>query len=445
MAQYTTKFSYCTTLVTGLFLAMTFVGKLSAQDWPQWRGENRDGVLTAESLVEKLDTLRAAWEQPIGSGYCGPTVANGFVYVTDLVSEPKSSERVLCFHEATGELAWTHQYPVTYKVGYPAGPRASVSIDEGRAYSMGTMGNVFCFDAKSGEIKWSRDLDKDYQISESKRMPIWGLSASPLVYQDVVIFHIGGKDACVVALNKLTGDEVWKSLDDRAQYSAPILVQQNEKDVVVVWTGDSVAGINPTDGNVFWRYEFKPRNMPIGIATPIVKDNHIFVTSFYDGSLMLKMSDEKMSIEKVWSAIGENERVTQGLHSIISTPIWIDEFIYGVDSYGELRCLEAKTGKRVWESLDAVPKARWSTIHFVKHNDNVWMFNERGELVLAKLSPEGFEEISRKKIIEPTKAQLNKRGGVCWSHPAFANGSIFVRNDNVIKSISLLKNPKHIE
>ena len=88
-------------------------------------------------------------------------------------------------------------------------------------------------------------------------------------------------------------------------------------------------------------------------------------------------------------------------------------------------------------TLDAVPKARWSTIHFVKNGDKVWMFNERGELVLGKLSPTGFEEISRAKIIEPTKPQLNRRGGVCWSHPAFANGSIFVRNDRVLKRISL--------
>ena len=118
----------------------------------------------------------------------------------------------------------------------------------------------------------------------------------------------------------------------------------------------------------------------------------------------------------------------------------MEDHIYGVDSYGELRCLEAKTGERVWESLEAVPKARWSTIHFVRNgsdSDQVWMFNERGEILLAKLSPSGFEELSRHKILEPTLGQLRQRKGVCWSHPAFAGQSIVVRNDKEMKSWKL--------
>ena len=228
-------------------------------------------------------------------------------------------------------------------------------------------------------------------------------------------------------------------LDDRAQYSSPILHKQNGKDVLICWTGDSVAGIDPADGNVFWRHGFRPSRMPIGIATPIIKDDHIFVTSFYDGSLMLKMKKGEMAVEKVWSAKGENERATEALHSIISTPIWIDDHIYGVDSYGEFRCLEAKTGKRIWESQKAVPKSRWSTIHFVRNGEDVWMFNERGELILGQLSPKEYKEVSRAKLIEPTRKQLRQRGGVCWSHPAFAERCVFLRNDEKIICVNLAK------
>jgi hypothetical protein len=125
------------------------------------------------------------------------------------------------------------------------------------------------------------------------------------------------------------------------------------------------------------------------------------------------------------------------LHSVISSAILDGDYLYGVDSYGELRCLDANTGERIWESLKAVPKARWSTIHMVRNGDRVFMFNERGELLIARLSPQGFDEISRAKLIDPTPEQLDRHGGVCWSHPAFANKCVFARNDKEIVCANL--------
>ena len=123
---------------------------------------------------------------------------------------------------------------------------------------------------------------------------------------------------------------------------------------------------------------------------------------------------------------------------MISTPVLDGDFIYGVDSYGQMRCLEAATGKRVWEDLTAVPKARWSTIHFVRNGPRYWLFNERGELIIGKLSPQGFTEISRTKLIEPTTDQLRRRGGVCWAHPAFAYRHVFARSDKQLVCASLI-------
>ncbi len=410
----------------------------NGQDWPQWRGVNRDGVIeNAISPLEDGPTLD--WTSKVSGGYSGPTVVGKKVYVMDRLVEPTQVERVHCFDLSSGENIWTHEYDAEYQgIGYPAGPRASVTIFNGRAYSIGSMGHAFCLDAETGKVIWSVNFNELYGIVANKRMPIWGISASPLIVGTNVIFHVGGSDgACVVAIDVESGKEVWRALEDRAQYSAPALMEHQGKKSIVCWTGDSVAALAPESGEVLWRYEFKPRNMPIGVATPVIKNGHIFVTSFYDGSLMLKVSDDGKSVSKVWSAVGPNEKKTRSLQSIISTPIWLDQHIYGVDSYGQLRCLEAKTGKRVWENLNAVPRARWSTIHFVRNGSNgntIWMFNERGEILLGKLSPTGFEELSRHKIIDPTRGQLRQRGGVCWSHPAFVGEKIIVRSDKELKS-----------
>lgn len=416
--------------------AILFGSPARGEDWPQWRGINRDGVWHETGIVQKFAApqLKPTWRVEIGSGYCGPTIAAGRVYVMDRIQTPTSTERVHCFDEKTGDKVWSYSYECPYgRIGYSAGPRASVSIDNGKAYALGSTGKLHAFDAASGKVLWEKDLDKQFQI----QMPIWGISASPLVFENLVILHIGGEGACIVALNKDSGEEAWRALNDRAQYSAPIIVQQAGEAVAICWTGDSVAGLAARTGKVLWRYEWKPRNMPIGVATPVVEKDQVFFTSFYDGSLMLRLLPDKTEAEKVWQIIGRNEQNTLALHSIIATPVFENGFLYGTDSYGELRGLDAKTGDRLWENLTAVPKARWSTIHFVKNGDRYFMFNERGELLIGKLSPQGFEEISRAKLLEPTLDQLRQREGVCWSHPGFANKHIFARNDKELVCASL--------
>ena len=425
------------------FGALLVVGAVAvtalADDWPQWRGPNRDGVWNETGIVERFDSpqIKIRWRAPVASGYSGPTVADGRVYVTDRVVKPQQIERVHCFDWETGAQIWSHSYPCAYRdVSYPAGPRASVTLDEGRAYSLGTMGHFFCFDAADGTVLWSKDLNADYQI----RMPIWGIASSPLVEEDLVVVQIGGENgACLVAFDKKSGIERWKALEDRASYSAPIVIEQAGRRVLVCWTGDRVVGLNPETGDLYWEHPFTPSRMVLYIASPVLEGDRVFVTAFYDGSLMLRLASDRLAVERVWRRHGEDEKNTDSLHSIISTPYLEGDYIYGVDSYGELRCLEADTGDRLWEDLSATPKARWSTIHFVKNGDKVWMFNERGELIISRLSPEGFHEISRAKLIEPTLDQLRQRGGVCWSHPAFAYKHVFARNDNELVCASLAK------
>ncbi|MBX3415370.1 MAG: PQQ-like beta-propeller repeat protein [Pirellulales bacterium] len=414
----------------------------SADEWPQWRGPQRDGVWREDGVVEKFDVERLPlkWSVPISSGYSGPTVADGRVYVTDRVLEPAQIERVHCFDWKSGQEIWLHSYDCDYSnVGYQAGPRASVIVDDGRAYSLGTMGHLFCFDAATGKILWQHDCHAEYRIE----MPIWGISASPIVVDDLVIAQIGGAEgACIVAWDKQTGEERWKALEDRASYSAPILIEQAGKQVLVCWTGDHVAGLDPKTGSVYWQHPFMPTRMVIAITTPVVDGDKLFVSSFYDGSLMLLLLPDKPAVEQIWRRLGPDENHTESLHSIISTPYLKGDYVYGVDSYGELRCLEAATGDRVWENLTATPKNRWSTIHMVENDGRIWMFNERGELIISRLTPEGFDEISRTKLLDPTTDQLARRDGVCWAHPAYAYRHVFARNDKELVCASLESKPK---
>ena len=353
------------------------------------------------------------------------------------MTEPAQTERVLCFDQTTGKKLWQHEYACPYKIGYPAGPRASVSIDSGRAYSLGAMGHLFCFKADKGTVIWQKDLQTEYKIP----MPIWGIAASPLIDGDLLIVQVGGEPgACLVAFDKATGQEKWRALEDQASYAAPVIVEQAGKRVLVCLTGDNVVGLDPATGKLYWEYPFPPTKMVISIATPVVDHNWLFVTSFYDGSLMLRLASDKLAVEKVWKRQGSDEKHTDGLHSIISTPLILGDYVYGVDSYGELRCLRADDGERIWESLDATPRVRWGTIHMVRNGDRIWMLNERGDLIICRLSPKGYQEISRAHLLEPTQEQLRqRRGGVCWSHPAYADKHIFARNDRELVCASLAR------
>lgn len=434
---------YTRAVATVVGLAIVYHAPARADDWPQWRGPNRDGVWRESGIVDTFDKpeLEPVWRVAIGSGYSGPTVANGRVYVTDRVTKPKQIERVHCFDAKSGDAVWSYSYDCPYRnVSYEAGPRAAVTIDEGRAYALGTMGHFHCFDAATGKVIWQKDLNEAYKI----RMPVWGIAAAPLIEDDLVITQIGGEDdACLVAFDKITGKERWRALSDKASYSAPRVIEQAGKRVLVCYTGDNVVGLNPRTGEVYWRQPFPPKRMVIGIADPVPYKDMLFVTNFFDGSMLLKLGrdGDKPVAKKLWHRVGPSEKDTDALQSIISTPYIKDDHVYGVDSYGELRCLDLYTGDRVWESQKAVPRARWSTIHFIEHGDDVWMFNERGELIISRLSPKGFKEISRAKLIEPTTAQLPRRGGVCWSHPAFANRHVFARNDEEMVCVDLSAAP----
>ena len=223
-------------ILCALLIGLSTSAAALAEDWPQWRGARRDGVWRETGIMQRFESeqIEACWRQPIGSGYSGPTVAKGRVYVTDRLNEPEQIERIHCFDSKSGVKLWSHAYPCEYSISYEAGPRAAVTVEDNRAYSLGAMGHLHCLDAGSGVEFWKKDLNAIYRIVADQRMPIWGIAAAPLLYEDLVILLVGGKDnASIVALDKKTGEEEWRALRDRAQYSSPIIVQQAGLPVLV--------------------------------------------------------------------------------------------------------------------------------------------------------------------------------------------------------------------
>ena len=424
-----------------ILVLLAAVPPAAAEDWPQWRGAERDGVWRESEIVERFegDEIAIRWRAPVSNGYSGPTVAEGRVFLTDRVHEPESQERLLAFDFDDGSLLWSRSWPADYsRISYRNGPRASVTVADGRAFALGAVGHLICCDAATGEVLWFRDMANDFAV----RVPTWGIAAAPLVDGDLLIVQVGGApEACIIALDKVTGEVRWTALEDEAAYSAPIVIDQAGRRVLVCWTGARIAGLDPATGELLWDYPFVPRRWIDQVITPAVREDHLFVSTFSDGSLMLRLLADRPGVEKVWRRMGASERQTDGLHIQMGNPVFFDGCVFGIDSYGQLRCLDAATGERIWEDTTVTSQMRWGSAHMVTHGEHAWIFNDTGELIIARLSREGYEEISRARLIAPTHGQLDRGDGVTWAHPAFAHRHVLVRNDRELVSATLAAPP----
>ena len=337
-----------------LLCLIPVLGSAVADEWPQWRGPTRDGVWPETGIVEQFAARdsRSAGARRSAAATAARRSPSGRVYVTDRQTEPEQVERVHCLDWQTGRRLWTYTYACPYEsVGYTAGPRAAVSIDDGRAYALGTMGHLHCLDAATGTLLWKKEPGSGLQ---GPRADLGHCRRAAGRWRLVIVQTRRRDGACLVALDKRTGAEKWRALDDPASYSAPIIIQQAGRRVLVCWTGANVAGLDPASGEVYWKYPFPPTRMVINVPTPVVDGDRLFLTAFYDGSLMLELRQDELRVEKLWRRHGASERQTDALHAMISTPYLEGDYVYGVDSYGELRCLDARTGDRIWEDLTAV-------------------------------------------------------------------------------------------
>jgi outer membrane protein assembly factor BamB len=428
-------------------------------DWPQWLGPKRDGVWRETGILKKFPTggPKRLWRTPIGAGYAGPAVAGGKVYVTDRIlaegaRNPKNSfsrdavagnERVLCLDEKSGEILWKHEYDCPYQVSYASGPRTTPVVAGGKVYTLGTMGDLLCLDAERGKVLWSKNFPRDFKAP----VPLWGFSSSPLLDGNRLVCLVGGKGSAAVAFDKDTGAEVWRALSTKQiGYAPPVLIEAGGKRQLIIWHPEAVSSLNPETGAVYWSIRYPKRGelgAGMSIPTPRFANGKLFLTSFYGGSLMLKLDPDRPAAEEVWQAKGRGvePEVTEALQSVMVTPVLKNGYIYGVCSYGELRCLKADTGERVWMTrapTSGGPPLRWGNAFIIAQGDRYFLFNEKGDLIIARLSPKGYEEVGRANILAPTNNMAPPAGRlVLWSHPAFADRCIFARNDREIVCVSL--------
>jgi outer membrane protein assembly factor BamB len=443
-----------------------------ADEWPQWLGPQRDGVWREDGVLDRFPPggAKVLWRKPIGSGYAGPAVVGGRVYVTDRILKSGSrnptdgfarsalpgSERVLCLDEATGEILWHHEYDCEYRIAYPAGPRTTPIVAGGKVYTLGAMGDLFCLSADSGKPLWSHNFVKEYGANPQT----WGFSAHPLLDGDRLICLVGGDGSVAVAFHKDTGKELWRSLSsENAGYCPPVIYDVGGIRQLIIWHAEALCGLDPETGKKYWEVEFPVKNA-LTVSMPRYQDGKLLVTTFYNGAVMLKLATDRPAAELLWGGKHDGERPdkTKTLNSIMPTPVLKDGYIYGVCSYGQLRCLKADTGERVWETMEATrakkdgrmdptsPKPvegptakseRWGNAFLVPNGDRYFLFNEKGDLIIAKLSPTGYQEIDRTHVIEPDNPMPGRF--VVWSHPAFAHRKMFVRNDHEIVCVSLAK------
>lgn len=433
-------------LVIATFAASlaVFASPSAADDWPQWGGPQRDLVWRETGLADALPAgqLPRVWSAPIAAGYAGPAVADGRVFVTDRVAQ-SGVERVLAFDAATGQPLWSHQYEAEYGgLGYPLGPRATPTVDGDRVYILGAVGHLLCMNVATSEVIWQKHLPTDY----GTKLPTWGMAGAPLVDGDQLIVLAGGAEgALVVSFDKLTGKELWRALDDETVgYAPPVILEFGGRRQLIIWHPTAVSAIDPdAQGKLLWEVPFEV-GAGMTISTPRSADNRLFVTGFYCGPLLILLDRDGLAPRVLWrTAAGNNEVKNNSLHAVMCTPLMTDDYIYGVGSYGDLRCLDVATGDIVWETRDATGNDRWWNAFIIPLGDEptsngarrVLIHNEQGELILAELSGEGYRELGRSLLIEPT--QPIKRRMTVWSHPAFAGKCIYARNDNELICVSL--------
>jgi outer membrane protein assembly factor BamB len=248
---------------------------------------------------------------------------------------------------------------------------------------------------------------------------------------------VGGRDTTVVAFNKDDGKEVWRALSAREPgYCPPTLITVGGKRQLIVWHAESVNSLDPKTGNVYWSVPLEA-NFGMAIATPRLLGNRLFITSFMGKAVMLKLAAGKPAATIAWQG-----KAKTGLYCTFATPFIDNGYIYGPCSNGEFRCVKADTGERVWESFAPTTgkRERWGNAFVVKNGDRFFLFNEQGDLIIARLSPKGYAEISRAHLLEPTSSGGGR--DVVWSHPAFANKSVYARNDKEIVCVSLAADDK---
>jgi len=393
-------------LLAGAFVAVLLLAQSArADDWPQWRGPDRNGISKGTGWLAKWpdEGPKKLWEGSVGVGYSSFSVSKGHVYTMGNVQD---TDVVSCFDAETGKLVWKHEYACAAKDpnGYH-GTRCTPTVDGDRVYTLSRHGNFFYLDAGSGKVLWSKDFIKDL----SGREPLngtregWGFAGSPLIEKSWVLSEVGGASgASVVAFDKATGDVVWKAGNDVPGYASLLAFENGGERCFVQFSTDQVIGHRMKDGSELWRFPWKT-SYGVNAATPIIEGDQMFLSSGYGfGCALLKVAPTGAT--EVWR--------NKTMRNHVNSCVLVGGYLYGFDE-NELKCLDWKTGEVKWGAKD------YGKGSLMVADGKLILYGGSGKLGLAEVSPEAFKQICSFQALA---------GKDTWAPPVLAYGRIYVRS-----------------
>ena len=371
--------------------------------WTDFRGPDRAGVYAQTEIDTAWPAagLPRLWKQPVGGGYASFTVGEGRAYT---IEQRRDREAVTAYDVRTGRELWAFSYPALFDevLGGP-GPRATPVYHDGLLYSLGANGDFYCLSAKTGKAKWSKNILADNGAKNTH----WAMSGSPLIVDDMVIVTPGGTNGrSIVAYKRLTGEPVWRALNDRAGYTSPILANLAGRRQIIWISGERAVGLALEDGKLLWEYPF-PAQMDMNCSQPVVVDGASVLLSSAEGPgaalLEITKSGDACAARTVW----QNNRLKNKFNS----SVLYHGYVYGFDE-AILACMDAKTGALKWKG------GRYGYGQLLLAGGYLVVVTEQGDVVLVRATPDGHQELARFPAIQ----------GRTWNIPAIDNGLLLVRN-----------------
>ena len=386
---------------------------LSADDWPQWRGANRDGISRETGLLQAWPSAgpKRVWlSRDIGIGYSAPVVAGGKIFI---MGTKDGKEQLFAKEAKGGKTLWTAPLGGILSNNWGDGPRGAATGDGDKVYALGAKGGLICANVGDGKVNWWVEMVKDL----GGKVPGWGYTESVLVDGDHVICTPGGKRGTLAAIDKKTGGVIWRSSDwtDGAQYASVVPAELNSQRQFIQLTQKTLAGVSARDGSVLWRNAWSGRTAVI--PTPIVRKNEVYISSGY-GAGCRKIT------------IGDAHKVTEdysnkNIKNHHGGVLLLDGHLYGYSDGRGWTCQNLKSGDVVWDS-----KKLGKGCVFYADNRLYCLAESSGTVALAGANTAGWKERGRFKL-EP-QTELRKRSGRIWTHPVVANGGMYLRDQELL-------------
>ncbi len=404
------KYLFSLTLLSALALAPQTIGN-SAPDaeWPQWRGPLRDGVSSETGMVKQWPAGGPAvvWTiSNLGEGYGSLAIKADRIYVQGTSA---AASAVFCLNRTDGKPIWSTSLGPKVNESRGNGPRGTPTLDGDRLYALTENGDLACLRARDGSAIWRKNILKEY----SGENPHWLISESPLVDGNRLIVSPGGRGAGIVALDKLTGAELWraKELSETAGYASCIAADVGGVRIYMNFTESAAVGVRASDGKLMWRYD-KVSNRTANCSTPVFADNKVFFSSAYDtGAALLNLSAQGGEVK------AQEAYFTRDMQNHHGGMVLLNGYLYGF-SKEILTCLEFNTGKVMWRDRSVGKGA-------VTYADGMlYLLGEKQMVGLAEANPKAY--------VEHGRFPIQDMGRESWAHPVVVGGKLYIRNQGML-------------